>query len=281
MYGTRTGARGEHRGLAVLLAFSFVGFAGCSGQARQLPRPEPMAVHADASISAGKQRKLADIRRFLGPKEQQLLERTIEDLASDKRLPEGASDEALARAIDRTGPNVSRFCDRFVEELRPLTLQGPEADAPPKVAVAVSTEEAYERWISDATRARFATPLEFGRAIRSGQLDRSAFNTAAPVGTAGAPLFLTDAAEFDKKGTGAAGLMCLPGKPAPSYVVAIIPLSALGGPPRVPTAADGACRPRFQLSPPDATIGTTCTGRPEFVAGTPTLAAVEEFRLSR
>ena len=269
-------------GAALLLAFALAPLPGCSGQARQLPRPEPMEVHAEGTLSSGQQRKLGDIRRFLGPQEQQLLERSIEDLAADKRLPNGAGDKALSRAIGRTGSNVARFCDRFVDELKPLMLTGPEASAPASVAFAVTTEEAYARWVSDATRASFASPLELGRAIRSGALDRSGFNASAPVGTPGLPLFLTDAAEFDKKSeTGAAGLLCLPGKPAQSYVVAVIPIAKLGGPVRVPTAADGACRPRFQLPPQGATAGTTCTGRPEFVAATPTLGTVEEFRLSR
>lgn len=274
----RSGCRTRWAGLCAAAAIAGL---GCSGQARQLPRPEPMAVHTDGAISESKQRRLSDIRRFLGPKEQQLLERTIEDLAADERLPEGAGDAALERAIGRTGPNVGRFCDHFVRELEGLTLKGPVAAAPEKVAVAVSTEDAYRRWASQATRARYPTPLEFGRAVRSGEIDGSAFNASASLGTPGAPLFLTDAAEFDKKGTGAAGIMCLPGEPAPSYVVAILSSDKLAGPVRVPTAADGACRPRFQRSAPDATAGTTCSGRPEFVAAATPVGAVEAFRLSR
>ena len=85
---------------------------------------------------------------------------------------------------------------------------------------------------------------------------------------------------FEEKGAGAAGILCLAGQPAPSYVVAVIPTAKLGSV-RVPTAADGACRPRFELSAPDATAGATCTGRPEFVTATPTLDAVERFQISR
>ncbi len=144
----------------------------------------------------------------------------------------------------------------------------------------MSTEEAYERWISDATRARYATPRDFGRALRAGELGETAFATSAALGTPGAPMFVTDAAEFEDKGTGAAGILCLPGQPAPSYVVAIVSREKIGAL-RVPTAADGACRPRFQLPPQDDTVGTTCSGRPEYVAASPTVGAVEEFRLSR
>ena len=246
-----------------------------------LPRPEPMAVHADSDLSDGKQRRLADIRRFLDPLEQLLVERSIEDLARDKRLPDGAGEAALERAIDRTVGNAAGFCDRLVEELRPLTLQGPEAAAPERIAFVISIEEAHARWITDAGRLQYPEPLDLGRAIRDRRVDRSAFDSAAPVGSPPLPAFVTDALEFNKKGPSAGGRMCLPGKPAHSYVIATIPVSALDGPPRVPTAANGACRPRFSLSPQDATAGVTCTGRPEFVVASPTLAAVEEFRLSR
>ncbi len=258
---------------------ALVTWIGCSGQARQLPRPEPMAVHANSTLSDGQQKKLGDIRRFLGPREQALLERSIEDLANDPRVPDGVGDAALSRALNRMG-GVSNFCDRFVEELQPATLKGPEAAAPERVAYAVSTDEAYERWVTDATRSRYASPLELGRAIRAGELEASAFNAGAPLGAPGRPLFVTDAAVFDTKGAGAAGILCLAGKPAASYVVAVIPTAQLGTL-RVPTAADGACRPRFQLSAPDATAGATCTGRPEFVTATPTLGSVESFRISR
>ena len=251
------------------------------GKERLLPRPEPMAVHADGALSAGKQRRLADIRRFLDPLEQQLLEQTIENLAVDERLPEGAGDEALIRAIDRTVGNAAGFCGRFVDELRPLMLRGPEAAGPEKIAYAIRIDDAYERWITEAARSRFETPLDLGRAIRDRKLERGAFNPSAPLGTPGDPLFVTDAAEFDKKGPSAAGRMCLPGKPAHSYVIAIVPASALSSPLRVPTAADGACIARFQLPPQGATAGETCTGRPQYVTATPTLEVVEEFRLSR
>ncbi len=251
------------------------------GRERLLPRPEPMAVHADGALSAGKQRRLADIRRFLDPLEQQLLEQTIENLAVDERLPEGAGDEALLRAINRTVNNAEGFCDTFVDELRPLMLMGPQAAAPEKVAFAMRIDDAYERWITPATRERFETPLDLGRAIRDRKLALDAFDASAPLGTPGDPLFVTDAAEFDKKGPSAAGRMCLPGKPAHSYVIAIIPVGALSSPLRVPTAADGACIPRFELPPQGATGGDTCTGRPQFATATPSLSVVEEFRLSR
>ncbi len=266
--------------LAATALGTLVAWSGCSGQARQLPRPEPMAVHANSTLSDSEQKKLGDIRRFLGPREQALLERSIEDLANDPRVPDGTGDAALSRALGRMG-GVSNFCDRFVEELASATLQGPEAAAAPdRVAFAVSTEEAYERWVTDATRARFASSLELGRAIRAGELDANAFDSAAPVGTPGRPLFVTDASVFEAKGASAAGILCLAGQPAPSYVVAVIPTAKLGSV-RVPTAADGACRPRFELSAPDATAGATCTGRPEFVTATPTLGAVESFQISR
>lgn len=251
------------------------------GRERLLPRPEPLAVHADGSLSQGKQKRLADIRRFLDPLEQQLLERSIEDLAEDKRLPDGAGDAALLRAIDKTTNNAAGFCDRFVDELKPLLLTGPEAAAPARVAFAISINDAYARWVTDATRARYATPLDLGRAIRDGKLEAAAFDGSETLGAPGEPLFVTDAAEFDKKGPSAAGRLCLPGRPSLSYVIAILPVTALAGTPRVPTAADGACRPRFVLPPQDASAGATCTGRPEFVTASPTLSAVEEFRLSR
>lgn len=251
------------------------------GKERLLPRPEPMAVHADGSLSQGKQRRLADIRRFLDPLEQQLLERSIEDLAVEERLPPGTGDAALERAISKTVGNAAGFCDRFLEELRPSMLKGPEAAAPARVAFAIAIDEAYERWVTDATRAQYETPLDLGRAIRDGRLAKGGFDAAAPLIPPGNPLFVTDAEEFEKKGPSAAGRMCLPGRPAQSYVIAVIPVSALGSPVRVPTAADGVCRPRFVVPPQGATAGATCTGRPEFVTASPTLAAVEEFRLSR
>ena len=252
------------------------------GKERLLPRPEPMAVHADGSLSAGKQRRLADIRRFLDPLEQQLLERSIEDLAKEERLPPGTGEQALDRAISRTIGDAEGFCDTFVDELRPSMLKGPEADAPARVAYVISIDDAYDRWVTDATRSQYETPLDLGRAIRDGRIDKTGFNTSASMIPSGDPLFVTDAAVFEQKdSTSAAGRVCLPGQPAQSYVVAFIPVTALGSPVRVPTAADGACRPRFVMPPQDATAGTTCSGRPEFVTAPPTLAAVEEFRLSR
>jgi len=240
-----------------------------------------MEIHADsATLSKGDQSRLANVRRFLDPYEAGLLERSLYQLDEETRLPEGASDEALKRALSGFS-EAKGFCDRFVEELKPLTLQGPEATPPEWVATAVSIDEAYDAWLTNSARKQFDEPIELARALRDGKVGAEVFDRGVQIGAADRPLFLTDAAEFDKKGPSAAGRLCLPGRPAQSYVLAIIPLAALAGPLRVPTAADGACRPRFTLSAPDATMGQTCTGRPEYVTNPLTLSAVEEFRLSR
>ncbi len=251
------------------------------GRERLLPKPEPMAIHAGSeTLTEGDQSRLANVRRFLDPYEAELLEDSLEQLHEETRLPEGASDEALKRALSGFS-EAKGFCERFSEELEPLMLQGPVAAAPERVALAVSIDDAYEHWTTGAARSEYDEPIELARALRDGKAGRESFNAGVVVGKAGRPVFVTDAAEFDKKGPSAAGRLCLPGKPAHSYVLAILPVASLPGPLRVPTAADGACRPRFTLTPPDATAGVTCTGRPEFVTHAFTLGAVEEFRLSR
>ena len=265
----------------MLAAASSTGACGNIGRERLLPKPEPMEIHADSTtLSKGDQSRLANVRRFLDPYEAGLLETSLHQLEEDTRLPEGASDEALKRALSGFS-QAEGFCDRFVEELQPLTLQGPDATAPERVATAVSIDDAYDKWLTNSARDQFDQPIELARALRDGVVGPEVFNRSAPLGRPDRPLFLTDAAEFDKKGPSAAGRLCLPGKPAQSYVLAIVPVSALAGPLRVPTAADGACRARFTLTPADATVGETCTGRPEYVTNPVTLAAVEEFRLSR
>ena len=253
---------------------------GACGRERALPRPEPLPVHAGGGLTQREQTRLADIRRFLSPFDQEVLERTLDHLARDPHLPAGAVESALKRALSGWG-SADAFCDRLGGELRALELTGPIAPAPARVAFAVPTATAHSDWLSGAGRVRYPDPQSLARAIRDGELRPGSFDPSAPLCASCRPLFVTDAAEFDERGPSAAQRLCLSGPPARSYVVAIIPTSDLSTPPRVPTAADAVCRQRFTPAPPNARMGTTCSGRPEYVTQPLTVGAVREFRLSR
>jgi hypothetical protein len=231
-------------------------------------------------LTSREQTRLADIRRFLSPREQQVLERTLGDLVRDPRLPADEVEAALQRALSGFG-SAAAFCDRLASELRPLALSGPPADAPAMVAFAVPIATAHERWLSPAGSRRYRDARALARAIRDGELEAGSFAPDTPLDAPGRAFFVTDAAVFDSPGPSAARRLCLSGPPAPSYVLALIASTALPAPLRVPTAADAVCRADFDLPPPDARAGTNCGGSPEFVTAPPTLGDVSEFRLSR
>jgi hypothetical protein len=244
-----------------------------------LPRPEPLPELQDSGLGDAEQRALADVRRFVTPGEQALIERSLRDLARDARLPQAAVTGALQRALSGMRP-ASGFCARLAEELGPLRRSGPEADAPETLAFVASIDDAHGRWLSSAGRSRYAAPAALARALRDDELAPDAFDPGFVPGDAGV-LFLTDAAALLGSGESVAGRVCLSGPPAASFVVAEVPRQALRGALRVPTAADGVCREDFVLSPADARLGRTCSGAPEFVASPVPLGAVSRFRLAR
>ncbi len=278
--------KGTHRlsaPLAALAAACALAFApSCSGGKNRLyPRPAPMEVHADSDLSSGQQTRLGDIRRFLAPADQAQLERTLAQLAEDPNLDKKVGEEALQRALSGFS-GAEGFCQRVRDELRPHRLSGPIAAAPERVAFAVSIREAHERWLSATGRGRFPDPKALARAVRDGQHTSEDFAPGASLGLPGEPLFVTDALAFaERKGPSAATRLCLTGPASPSYVVALIRTADLPGDLHVPTAADGACRKRFELPEAGAATGKNCGGQPEFVSAPATVGQVAEFRLFR
>ncbi len=267
--------------LPLLLSACAACLAADCGRERLLPRPAPLAVHTDSGLSQGEQRRLADIRRFLPPAEQHVLEATLANLASDPRLPAGEAEAGLKRALSG-GAAAAGFCDRLRTELQSLRLSGEVAPAPPaRVATAVPIAYAHEHWLSAAARRRFAEPVDLARAIRDGELPADAFAADAPLLEWNAPLFLTDAAELEQRGSPIAHRLCLGGQPAHSYVVVVFLTEELGSPLRVPTAGDAICLPGFVLPGPDADMGETCTGLSQFVTQMQRVGNVKELRLAR
>ena len=265
------------------LAAAALLIVGCNERLRRLPQPPPLAVHTGGTLSPAEQQQLADIRRFAEPHRQLLLERTLTRLETDPRLPAEAGTAALRRTLASFDPKRD-FCDQLVQELRPLVLSGPlvpEDSAPERVALAVSIDHAHAAWLEPEARQHYPRPLKLAQAIRDGALAVDAIDPNFLLGTPGGPLFVTAATALEGKGPSAAGRLCLSGRPAASYVIAIIPRRALKTPLRIPTAVDGACRPRFRLAPAEAPTGRTCSGRPEYVTAPLPLSAVETFRLSR
>ncbi|HSJ99139.1 MAG TPA: hypothetical protein VLC53_18830 [Myxococcota bacterium] len=260
---------------------TLLGLAGCNyGRERLLPRPEPLAVHADSSLSDSAQRRLADVRRFSSPYEQEILEHTLEHLARDPRLPRLEVDRALERALSGFGP-ASGFCGRLSDELRALRLHGPEVIAPPDaVAVAVPIDMAWQRWLGKRGRQLYPDPRALARAIRDETLDAEKLERAVPIGE-GEALFVVTASAFDGPGPSAARRACLDAPAASSYIVAVIPRERLQAPLRIPTAADAVCRPHFVPAPSDARAGINCAGHEEFVTQPHPLAAAARFQLSR
>ena len=254
------------------------GTAAC-GREHMLPRPDPLEAHREAALPEAAQRRLADIRRFLPPQEQALLERSLEDLARDPRLPRGEADAAVARAL-AVRPSPEEFCRALARELAPLRLAGPFADAPAQVALVVPIEAAFAAWLSPVGRRHHPDVRALARALRDGRLAPEDLASEHRLGEEGV-LFVVDAAALEGPGPSAGRRACLSGPPTESYGIASVPAASLGGPLRVPTAADGVCRPGFALPPAQATRGQTCGGAPEFVTEPLRLGAATELRLGR
>ncbi len=242
-----------------------------------------MAVHEDAGLGIWEQRKLADIRRFLPPAEQALLEQTLLNLETDSRLSQEGTRAALKRALSGL-PTSAGFCEALSDELSSLRLTGsPVPDPPAEVGTAVSLLDAHENWLSAAGRRRYPEPLDLGRAIRDDELGdwQDVFDLAAPLAGEGQVFFVTDADSLAQRSPTPAQGLCLGGAPAPSYVVVTLETAELGAPLRIPTAADAVCRPKFVLPPANATRGQTCAGLPEYVTAPQPVGKVRVFRLSR
>lgn len=269
---------------ARLLLLLWVGaslVAADCGRERLLPRPEPLPALEGADLGPWEERKLDDIRRFLPPDQQLVLEQTLVYLETDSRLPRDQTRAALKRALSGL-PGSAGFCDRLREELRSLRLSGDAVAEPPaQVATAVPIDFAHENWLSPAGRRRYPEPLDLARAIRDDELASDAFAPDAPLISADEPLFLTDAVELKRGPQTPAQGLCLGGPPSPSYVVVTLDSDELGAPLRIPTTADAVCRPDFVLPPAGAAHGETCAGLSQFVTTPQTLAKVREFRLSR
>ncbi len=267
--------------LVLLLWVGVSMVAADCGRERLLPRPEPLPALEGADLGPWEERKLDDIRRFLPPDEQLVLEQTLVNLETDSRLPQDETRAALKRALSGL-PASAGFCERLREELRPLELVGsPVAEPPARVGTAVPIAFAHDKWLSPAGRSRYPEPLDLARAIRDGELVAGAFAPDAPIIDADSPLFLTDAAELSQRTPTPAQGLCLTGPPSPSYVVVTLGSDELGSPLRIPTAADAVCRPNFVLPPAGAKRGRTCAGLSQYVTSPQTLAKVREFRLSR
>jgi len=262
-----------------ILACAILLAAGC-GREYMLPRPEPLEVHRGTALDSGAQRRLADIRRFLSPEQQAVLERSLTDLARDPRMPEDEVLSAIERALSGR-PAPEAFCGRLAAELAPLRLSGPEVVPPDRVAFVASIDDVYANWLSGSGRREYEDARALGRAIRDHALAPGALDPEVRIGGSEELAFVTDGAEFDRPGPSAARRVCLAGPPTASYVVAFWDPAQVRASLRVPTAADGLCRPDFTLAPADATVGVTCSGRPEFVTGPLRLGDAVEIRLSR
>jgi hypothetical protein len=252
--------------------------AAC-GREYMLPRPDPMQIHRDSEMSDSAERRLADIRRFLPPQEQALVERSLEDLGRDPRLSRAEVDAAVAGALEAR-PSPEAFCRTLKRELSPLRLSGPVAEAPAQVAVVVPIETAFTEWLSPAARRRHPDARALARALRDGRVAPEEWATEHRLGDEGV-LFVVDASALEGAGPSAGRRACLWGPPTESYAIASVPVASLGAPLRVPTAADGVCRPGFELPPDEATRGRTCGGAPEFATEPLRLGAVARFRLAR
>jgi hypothetical protein len=266
--------------LALAVVLSSLSCVGSYGRERLLPRPDPLPVHAGGSLSEGEQRRLADVRRFLGPYDQELLERTLVNLGTDPRLPRAEVDAALRRALAGF-VSPAGFCERLAGELRGLWSSGPEVTPPAHVAVVVPIELAHARWLSPAGRRRYGEPRALASAVRDDAVEPGALDLAASLGDSADRLFVVDAAAFDGPGPSAARRACLSGPPAASYVVVRIPAERLSGALRIPTTADAVCRPLFEPAPVGAASGVNCAGNPEYVTAPLPLGAAGELRLSR
>lgn len=274
------------KGRLLLLLCLCVGLVAADcGRERLLPRPDPLDVHDDADLGPWERRKLADIRRFLPPAEQLVLEQTLVNLETDSRLPLDETRAGLKRALSGL-PGSAGFCERLRHELASLRLVGPSvAEAPVAVGTAVPINFAHEHWLSSAGRDRYPEPIDLARAIRDDELgpleNNDTFEAGAPLIYADSPLFLTDASLLDRRTPTPAQGLCLGGQPARSYVVVSLETAELGAPLRIPTAADAICLPNFVLPPADAVHGETCAGLPQYVTNSQPLSKVRRMRLSR
>ncbi|HVP30434.1 MAG TPA: hypothetical protein VMW35_14860 [Myxococcota bacterium] len=257
--------------------------AAACARYQRLPPPPPLPEPVQRVVAPADEPRLSHIRIQLGPSDQQLLERTLDLLAADPRVPPEATREAVTRALDSVG-SAEGFCDRLVVELASWQLRGQPAQAPAEVAVAVPIADAYRRFVTAAGRSRYADAIALSRAVRDGQLQPDDFGPDVFLVAGDRPTIVTDAIVFMQPVPGAGGAgdkLCLSGAPTESYLIAYVPTSRLAAPPRVPTAADGACRPKFTPAPPDATMGHTCTGSPEFAVPALRVGDATHFSLSR
>jgi hypothetical protein len=263
-----------------LLAWAVLATAGACSRYAVLPPPAPLPQQVQGGLSAEDQARLAEARKAQGPAGQEVLDHTLESLANDPRLQRTDTDAALHRALAGFGRDEN-FCDRLARELAPITLRGPVAQGPERVALAVSIEQAWREWLSSAGRSRYADPPALARAIRDHALAPGDLDPQAPLAPLDRPMLVTDAADLEQLGVAAAEVMCLTGPATPSHVVAVIPASALSAPLHVPTAADAVCRARFVVPPADATTGRTCSGHPEYATAPLRVGAASELRLTR
>jgi len=249
----------------------------------RLPPPPPLPEAVGRSLAPGDAERLAKVRIALPPSEQQLLERSLDQLAADPRIPPQETRAAVTRALDAGGAPEG-FCDRLVAELAAWQLRGDAAAAPDELAVAVAIGEAYTRFLTAAGRSRYASPVALARALRDGQLQPDDFGPDVFLVAGDRPTLVTDASVFTNPapgGSGAGAKLCIPGPPSDSYLVAYVPTSRLATPPRVPTAADGMCRARFAPAPPGARAGATCNGSPEYAVPALRVGDAVRFGLSR
>jgi len=249
----------------------------------RLPPPPPLPAAVGQAIAPGDEARLSKVRIALPPSDQQLLERSLEQLTADPRIPQAETRSAVGRALDAGGAPEG-FCDRLVGELAAWQLRGDAADAPALLAVAVPISDAHRRFLTAEGRARYADPIALSRAARDGALQPDDFGPDVFLVAGDRPTFVTDADVFERPapGSGGAGAkLCLSGAPTDSYLIAYVPAARLASPPRVPTAADGVCRPRFTPAAPGARAGVTCTGSPEYVVPALRVGDAERFGLSR
>ncbi len=254
--------------------------AGACTRYAVLPPPSPLPEQVQGGLSTEDQVRLAEARKAQGPAGQEILDQTLENLASDPRLQRADTDAALHRALTAFGRDES-FCDRLARELAPITLHGPVAHGPDRVALAVSIDQAWHEWLSSAGRSRYGDPAALGRAVRDHALAPGDLDPQAPLTPLDRPMLVTDAADLEQLGVDSAEVLCLTGPATPSHVVAVIPASALAAPLHVPTAADAVCRARFVVPAADATAGRTCSGHPEYATAPLRVGAASELRLTR
>ena len=254
--------------------------AGACTRYAVLPPPPALPEQVHGGLSPADQARLTEARKAQGPAGQEVLDRTLENLAHDPRLDRADTDAALHRALTGFGRDES-FCDRLARELAPVTLRGPAVKGSDRVALAVSIDQAYREWLSSAGRSRYADASALAHAVRDHTLAPGDLDAQAALSPLDRPMLVTDAADLEQPGVESAEVLCLSGPATPSHVVAVIPASGLSAPLHLPTAADAVCRARFVVPPADATIGRTCSGHPEYATAPLRVGAASELRLTR